>query len=116
MIAGGDVVLTTDSAFSVVASADTDAGGAIQVGTAESSADLGDSPTTMTIAGGSTISAGVDVIATATTDHSLSSSARAAGGGLVSSNNAYTRAAVDDDVTIAVGTVASSPPVGRCRW
>ena len=103
LIAGGDVVLTADSSFAVTASADTDAGGGIQVGTAESSADLGDSPTSITIAAGSTVSAGRDVTAEATTDHSLSSSARAMGGGFVSVNTARTRAFVDNDVTIVVG-------------
>ncbi len=104
LIAGADVVLTADSAFQAGSSANTDLGGAIAVGTVKSWTDLGDSPTSIDIAAGTTVSAGRDVTATGLIDHNITSSGRAVGGGLIAVNDAQTHAFVDDDVTIAVGS------------
>ena len=112
LIAGVDVLITADSAFSAGASADTAGGGVVSVQKAESHTELGDTPTSIGFAAGSNVSAGRDVIARAVTDHTITSSARAVGGGLISTNTAYTHAGMDDDVTIVVGT-AGTVTAGR---
>ena len=105
--AGDDIELKAISAFDVGSSADTAGGGAISVGKAVSSTDLGDAPTTATVASATALTAGRDIVIQATTDHTLSSTARSVGGGLIAGKIAYTHASVDNDTTIAVGDGAS---------
>ncbi len=104
LIAGGDVMLTADSVFEVSARTDATGIGGVTWGRTFSSADLGDSPTTVTMAASSSISAGRDVVVTAKTNHTLSASSRAVGGGLIAVKIARTHVAVDNDVEISVGT------------
>ncbi len=103
LTAGVDVVVDGQSYFSASAAGDSAGGGFVSVGTAVSSVDLGDSPTTVTLAAGSAITAGRDVTVTAGTDHTLSSSARSVGGGFAGVKTAYTHASMDDDVIVTVG-------------
>ncbi|HEY5843552.1 MAG TPA: hypothetical protein VIU87_19200, partial [Mycobacterium sp.] len=106
LIAGVDVVVLADSYFSVSASADAAGGGVISVGKASSSVELGTSPTTATLAAGTSITAGRDVSVNASTDHTLSSGARSVGGGLAGGKIAYTHAGVNDDTLVTVGANA----------
>lgn len=103
--AGRDVVIDAISEFDVGAAADTSNGGAIAVGAATGSADLGQSPTHLTITG--TVVAAGDLTAAATTDHTLRAAARAGSAAILAGASiAYTRAAVDDDVIIRVADQA----------
>ena len=109
LTAGLDIVVIADSQVSVTSSADTFSGaGFIAVGRADSSADLtsgGGSPTTLGLYG--SITAGRDITATATIDHSISSSARSYGGsGIAGGRVAYSHAWINDDLTITIGNGA----------
>lgn len=102
--AGRDVVVDALSEFDVAAAADTRNGGAISIGVAIATVDLGLSPTHVTVDG--TVQAGGSITVTAVTDHTLRASARAGSANLVGASVAHTRAAVDDDVIVRVGDQA----------
>ena len=110
--AGADIRLDAASAFEVLATADTAGGGVISVGKAVSSADMGDAPTTATVAPGTRLTAGGDVSILAFNDHKLRSTATALGGGLAGGKIGYTHAAVDNDVNVVVGTGVSIVALG----
>ena len=71
------------------------------------SADSNNTPTTATVASGTSIRAAHNVTILARNDHTLSSTARSVGGGVISGKIAYTYANVDNDVTISIGDTAS---------
>ena len=104
--AGDDVELHADSTFAVQSNADTTGGGAVSIGKAVARTDLGQSPTSATVAPNSVITAGGDVWVKATNDHTIASSARSAGGGAIAGKIAYSYAFVDNDVTATIGTDA----------
>ncbi|MFL6035351.1 MAG: beta strand repeat-containing protein, partial [Gaiellaceae bacterium] len=101
--ARASVELSAISAFDVSSSGDAAGGGGLSVGRDDSSTDMGDSPTTATVATGTSIRAAHDITILAKNDHTLSSTARAVGGGAISGKVAYTSVKVDNDVTISVG-------------
>ena len=94
--------VVADSTFAATVYADTASGGLISVGVATASLDLatGGSPTTITLAG--SITAGRDLDAAATNNHTILSTARSVGGGLVADKVAYSHAWLNDDTTISV--------------
>ncbi|MEO6651293.1 MAG: hypothetical protein ABIP17_01380, partial [Ilumatobacteraceae bacterium] len=101
--AGGNIELHSVSVFDVTSSTDTAGGGAISVGKAISSTDLGDSYTTATVAAGSYLSAAGDLIVEAENDHTLSATARSVGGGAIAGKIAYTHLGIDNDVIVDIG-------------
>ena len=102
LTAGLDVTVLADSTFVASSSADTEGGGVIDVAVATSSVDLasGGSPTTVALAG--SITAGRDLTATTTIDHTVSSSSQSTGGGFVAVKIAYSHAWLNDDATVTV--------------
>ena len=105
--AGADIVLQAISSFDTLANADTAGGGVITVAKATAFIDLGETPTTATVASSTELTAGGDVTILASNDHKLVSIARSVGGGLFSGKIAFTSAKVTNDVNVEIEENAS---------
>ena len=105
--AGADIVLQAISSFDTLANADTAGGGVITVAKATAFIDLGETPTTATVASSTELTAGGDVTILASNDHKLVSIARSVGGGFFSGKIAFTSAKVTNDVNVEIEENAS---------
>jgi len=114
--AGKTFELGADSKFEYSVGAEIGSGGVIGASVAETKLELEHAPTTATVFDESTVTAGSDATVKASNDHTISSTSFAAGGDLgVGVRLARTRAQLDNDVNVVIGSKASLQAGGAVR-